>query len=254
MRKTTVATLAVLALIVLAGTGCTRVRLDDAPSTKTTTESRTVGLEGATSVDAEIVMGAGELSLSAEPSATEVLKADFAYSPPDWKPEVSYTVNGAVGKLDVRQPQSSSHALTFREMKNMWDLALTGAVPMTLDLTLGVGTSNVDLRGLDLVNGRKIGLTVLCGVGNSTIDLSGRPRPTDLSARIETGIGETVIRLPRSVGVRVSGREDGIGSTTADGLIARGDSWVNEAYAGTGPKIEIDLFRGIGDVTLELVD
>jgi hypothetical protein len=253
MRKTILATLAVLALLAIAGTGCTRVRLDDAPSTKTTTESKTVGLDGAKSLEAEIVMGVGDLRFSGEPSQTSAMEATFTYAPASWKPEVAYALTGEAGSLSVRQPDPSRTPFPDRA-RYVWDVKLTGAVPMTLDLTLGVGRSNVDLRGLDLVNGRKIGLEVLCGVGNSTIDLSRRPRPTDLSARIETGIGETVIRLPKGVGVRVSGRQNGIGSTGADGFIAQGDAWVNEAYAGDGPKIEIDLVRGIGDVTLELVD
>jgi len=68
------------------------------------------------------------------------------------------------------------------------------------------------------------------------------------------GVGKVVLRLPEGVGVRITGREDGVGSFAADGFIAQGDSWVNEAYsAASGPKIELDLTRGVGDVTLVLV-
>jgi hypothetical protein len=52
----------------------------------------------------------------------------------------------------------------------------------------------------------------------------------------------------------VTERNDGIGDFSADGFKADGITWVNDAWSGTGPKIEIDLTRGIGDVTLTLVD
>jgi hypothetical protein len=248
MRRRLTTGAVVLALVALAATtGCTRVRLTDDPSTRTTHDTKTVALESATSVEAEVHMGVGELTLSVEPTTTDLLKADFVYAPLSWKPTVDYKVASGVGQLFVEQPQTADVA-AFRDTQNTWDLKLGAGVPTTLKLRLGVGSSDVDLRGLDLT-----AIDAVTGVGKTTIDLSG-PRTTDLSGRIEAGVGSIVIRLPKNVGVRVSGRQDGVGRFSADGFKAEGDYWVNDAYAGPGPKIDIEFLRGVGDATLVLVD
>jgi hypothetical protein len=246
LRKTMMIALVVLAALAVATTtGCRAVRIAD--SNSVTNESKEVALEGATKIEADVTMGVGELNLSGEATTTNALKAGFSYSPASWKPEVSYAIAAGTGTLAVRQPESS-HVPTGDNARNTWDLVLAGGVPTDLSLELGVGRSTVDLRSIDVRN-----LHALTGVGDTTLDLSGA-RANGMTAKIEAGIGKLTLKLPRSVGVRVSGREDGLGDTSADGFVAQGNSWVNDAYAGPGPKIEIDLSRGIGELTLLLVD
>jgi hypothetical protein len=248
MRRILTAGAVLLAVVALAATtGCTRVRLSEDPNTRTTTDNKTVALGGATSVETEIRQGVGELRVSVEPTTTDVLKADFTYAPVSWKPTVDYSVSSGVGQLLVEQPNTTDVA-AFHDTENTWNVRLAGGVPTKLKLRLGVGTSKVDLRGLDLTS-----IDTVTGVGDSTIDLSG-PRTRDLTGRIEAGVGRITVRLPRNVGVRFSGRQDGVGNFTADGFKAEGNSWVNDAYSGPGPKIDIDFIRGVGDATLVLVD
>lgn len=248
MRRIAIAAVAVLAIVALATTsGCTRVRLADDPNTRTTTNTKTVALGGATSVETEIRIGVGELRLSAEPTTTDVLDARFVYAPLSWKPTVDYSVSSGLGRLLVEQP-STADVSAFRDTKNSWDVKLGGGVPTRLTLRLGVGSGKVDLRGLDLTS-----IDAVTGVGDTTIDLSG-PRAKDLTGRIEAGVGRITVRLPRNVGVRFTGRQDGVGNFTADGFKAEGNAWVNDAYSGSGPKIDIDFVRGVGDATLVLVD
>jgi hypothetical protein len=254
MRKTTIAIAALLAAGLLATTaGCTRVRLQDRPETRTTSEHRTVALGGATTVDANLTIGVGQLRLSAEPTSTEttgtdLLVADFVYAPTSWKPEIRYAVTaGRVGQLEVSQPRDSS-AQVFQNGKNEWDLALAGGIPTKLTLRFGVGTSDVDLRGIDVRE-----LDAVTGVGATTIDLSG-PRTSPVDVSIESGVGNLIVKVPRSMGVRVTGRQDGIGNFAADGFTAEGNAWVDAAYAGAGPKMEIRINRGVGDVTIVMTD
>lgn len=245
-RKTaTIALVALLALGALGVTGCRRVRIADQPDVKT--ESKTLPLDGATEVNAKIRMALGELTISGETSATDVLDATFTYGPADWKPEVSYAVSDGTGRLEVRQPESTLRP-NFRDAQNIWDVTLAGGVPTDLSLQLGVGRSTIDLRKVDVRE-----LDVLTGVGETTLDLSG-PRTTDVNVKIEAGVGKLTVKLPKGVGVRVAGRQDGVGDTSADGFMAQGNAWVNAAYGQAGPKIEVDLQRGVGEVTLLLVD
>jgi len=252
MRRTMTAALAALTLVAVLGatTGCTRVRLQDNPKTRTATVSDTVPLQGATRLTAEIAQGVGELTLRTSSEATGAVRTEFTYAPADWKPEVTSSVEASLATLSIRQPETDGIP-TFADVNNVrndWVVTLPAGVPTDLRLTFGVGKSDVDLRGLDL---RDVDVTT--GVGDSKIDLSG-PRTTDMTARIQSGVGKLTVRLPKGVGVRVNIRDAGIGQFVADGFTMQGSAYVNDAYSTAGPKIELDLVRGIGDVTLVLVD
>jgi hypothetical protein len=242
-----VLTVAVLAAVLLAATGCTRVRLQDSPNTSATTTNESIALSGATALEAKFSQGVGDLKVRAASSATDAVGAVFTYAPASWKPEVVSSVEGTSARLTITQPNHSDVTL-FSNMKNEWTVTMPRGVVTDLTLDLGVGHSDVDLRGVDLA-----GLNMDTGVGDTTVDLSG-PRTSDLSASIDSGVGTLTVRLPKNVGVRVTGHDDGVGTFKADGFISQGSDFVNEAYSGTGPKIEIDLNRGVGDVTLVLVD
>ncbi len=244
-RMITIALVALLATLALATTGCRAVRIADSSRVKTVTKD--VPLDSAAKIDADVEMAVGELTLSSEPTGTSAFSGDFTFGDPSWEPEVKYVVSGGTGSLDVRMPDSLK-VPSFKDVTNKWDVKLAGGVPTDLRLTLGVGKGDVDLSGVDVRT-----LKMVCGVGETVLDLSG-PRTDGVSAKIDSGVGDLTIRLPKGVGVKVDGRQDGLGDMTADGFIAQGDAWVNEAYAGSGPKIEIDLTRGVGNVTLVLVD
>jgi hypothetical protein len=246
--KTAIVVVAILALALLLGaTGCARVRLDDTASTASKTLSKKVALEGATRLKVDVTMGVGELTLSGLDSSGTAMTGEFVYAPSSWLPEVTYGVSEGTGTLSIRQPDNSS-VQPFARMKNAWDVKIARAIPTDLKLRLGVGTGAVDLRGVDLAS-----LDAVTGVGETTIDLSGA-RTTGFGARIETGVGKLTLRLPRSVGARVTGAKDGIGQFVADGETVSADSWVNDAWSGTGPKIDIVLNRGVGEVDIVTVD
>jgi len=125
---------------------------------------------------------------------------------------------------------------------------LADGVPINLCLALDVGTSIVDLRGVDVR-----GLEITTGLGDAAIDLSG-PRTADMKGSIQTGVGETTIRLPERTGVRVTGADAGFGELYADGFMLDGRDYVNASWDEPGPKMLIYLQRGVGDVRLVSVD
>lgn len=250
MRRLATALVVVAALAaLLAGTGCRRERLADAPGSEVRTETRSVPLGGAKRLDTALTVGVGELNVGAEatPSA-DAMDARFTFAPEGWRPEVTYSVEGTggVGRLTVSQPEDVE-PLKLRNPRNTWDVKLAAGVPTALKLVLGVGRSDIDLSGVDVTR-----LDLVSGIGETTLDLSGA-RMGDVTARIEAGVGKLTVRLPKGMGVRVVGREDGVGHFRADGFVARGNTWENPAYAsGAGPRMEITLVRGLGDVTLQL--
>ncbi len=247
-----------LALGVLAVAGCRRVELSDyqkgvvtVTTAPASTETTTAPLGGAQALNARLRMAVGDLSLSGGATAGQAFDASMHYQPKTWKPVVRYEPPGsaegtaaAIASLWIDQPEVKGQS--WPNMENSWKVKLASGVPTDLSLKLGVGTSNVDLSDVDIRT-----LELVTGVGSTTLDLTGA-RTATVTADVESGIGELTIKLPKDVGVRVTGGKEGVGDLSSNGFTQQGGALVNAAYAGSGPKIEIALTRGVGSVELRL--
>lgn len=239
----------VIGVLIVSGlvTGCTRVRLEDADGPEGS-RSQSVSLEGADRVKVNLQMGAGELRITPGTAADELMDASFLYRPESWNPLVEYDRDGDVGELVVRHKESTGPTLGFGATRSRWDIALSKRVPLDLTVALGAGSADLDLRGLGLEE-----FDIQMGAGEAILDLSGE-RVRDLSGSVQAGVGELTIILPRGVGVRVNGRQDGMGPWEAVGFKEDGNAWVNDAYTTSDVTIEIDVQRGLGDVVLRFGD
>ena len=206
---------------------------------------QTFGLAGAESVSVSITLGVGKLRLAG--GADSLLDARFEYNIPDWKPTVTYDVADGRGRLVVEQPSRVVGATWPGNVRYDWDLKLNPGVPLELEVNMGVGKSEVDLRGLDV---RRFSLAA--GVGEGRIDLSG-PRTSDLDASIKAGVGKLTLILPADIGVRVKA-QGGLGHVNAQGLAAQDDAWVNKSWGRTGTSLRIEVQGGIGEVDMRLTD
>jgi hypothetical protein len=210
---------------------------------KTETLRQKVGLAGAESVSASITIGVGRLRLAG--GADSLLDAQFEYNIPDWKPAVSYEVTDSQGRLIIEQPSRVVGATWPGNVRYDWLLKLNPGVPFELEVDMGVGKSEVDLRGLDV---RRFSLAA--GVGEGRIDLSG-PRTSDLDASIKAGVGKLTLILPADIGVRVKA-QGGLGHVNAEGLRTQDDAWVNDSWGKTKASLRIEVEGGIGEVDMRL--
>jgi hypothetical protein len=222
-------------LIAVLMNGCTSL-----PVGNVELDNRKIELGQARSVRAEINIGAGELHLSG--GAKPLLDADFIYNVSQWKPEVSYEVQGEEGKLRVRQP--SVEGLPRGDSKYEWNLSFNNRVPLDLRVELGAGKSTLLLGDLSLTK-----LEVETGVGETTIDLNGEWK-RDLNAKIEGGIGRLNVHLPSDTAVAVEAQK-GIGTVRVDGLRHDGKRYVNDAFGKTTPTLHIHIEAGIGEIRLK---
>lgn len=221
----------------LAGCG-SRARVGELRS-----ESKSVELENAKSVDVNINMGAGNLTVTG--GAEKLLEADFNYNVAKLKPEVEYTD----GTLVVQQPETESLPVLqgITDFRNEWNLHLADQVPMNLKINMGAGTSDLQLSGLSLT-----GLGLILGAGTSTVDLSGSwMHDTDIT--IDTGAANVTVRLPKDVGVRLN-VDRGPTVINAPGFNQDGNVYTNTAYGASDVTLHIDLQAGIGQLNLELVN
>jgi len=250
----------VIVAVLLVASGCSSgVRVG-----KLQTESKTVELGDATSVQVEIAMGAGELNVAG--GAAELLRADFAYNVAELKPEVDYSG----GKLTVRTPEVDTgigSLWDINEYRYEWDLRLNDDVPMEMKVSVGAGRTDLALGSLSLTR-----LDIATGAGEVLVDLSGSTALTklnvgggagaltvdltgawqdDLEASIAGGVGERILVLPRDTGVRVK-VEIGIGGVEAAGLNKDGEYYTNDAYGQSEVTLYIDVAGGVGETELRL--
>lgn len=247
--KTTVriALVAALATALLVTSGC-MIRREPLPGAgQSGSSSDQVALGDATSANVYVRMGAGRLAIDSAVLVGDVLRGSYEFSPASLQPEVKSTPHDDTIDVAIRQPEVRGINLGT-SIRSTWEIDLAEGVPMDLRVDLGAGEGDLDFSGLDLSN-----LTVRMGAGDATVDLSG-PRATDLQAAITAGVGELTIRVPEDVGVRVSGYEDGLGEWSYEGFTVDGDYLVNDAYGTSGTTLELDVQRGIGEVSLVLVD
>jgi hypothetical protein len=226
-------------LPLLAGTlwlsGC---MIDTAHTSALQYDSNTVEMGAAESVQVNLHMGAGELRVT--DGSQKLMRADFSYNVPSWKPSVHYENTGGRGILTVEQP-GGTHS--FGNTKYRWDLQLNNKVPMDLKVNFGAGDARLDVGSLALRS-----VEVDMGVGQLQMDLHGKPKH-DYEVHIRGGVGEATIRLPSDIGIWAEA-QGGLGAINVRGLRKEGDHWESDSYGRSKVKIKVDVQGGIGAVNL----
>lgn len=233
-----------LGVLLFAAAGCVRVEL---PEADVDSVSERIETGSATEIEATLDLGAGELDVvGGDPDAFE---GNFEFSQPAWRPEVEYEVADGTGELRVKTPDDLGFDFSLnRKSRYAWDLRLPTGLPLYLDVNIGAGQADLDLRGCDLWD-----LNVDLGAGDTSIDLSGE-WAHDMTASINAGAGKLTLKVPADVGVRLVGYRDGIGTYSADGFAQDGDALVNDAWETSEVRLDIELRRGIGEVVVKTVE
>jgi hypothetical protein len=224
-----------LVIGVLCLTGCV-VEVHSGP---TRHESREFERKGIERLRLELHMGAGEVKVRGD--AAQLAHADFTYNVDSWRPEVSYHTLGGTSDLSIEQPQGG-HA-HIGDTTYIWDIQAANDIPLELIAHLGAGDARLDLSSLTM---RRV--EVEMGVGELNMDLRGTPKH-DFDVRIQGGVGEATIHLPRDVGIYATG-SGGIGEIHTEGLRKQGDHWVNDAYDDAKVRIHVSVEGGIGQINL----
>ncbi len=221
----------IVAAVALAG--CTIEK-----PTATQTDFRVIERDDSEVVRVCLNMGAGDLRVGS--GTQKLMRADFAYNMPSWKPDVQYSSAAKRGTLRIEQPASKGGPGNF---KYDWDVRLNREVGIDLDVNFGAGQAVLDLGTLDMRS-----VDIKMGVGELKLDLRGRPQH-DYSVKIRGGVGEATVRLPQDFGV-LAEAHGGIGDVSAHGLRREGGRYFNEAYGHSKATIHLDIQGGVGSVKL----
>lgn len=240
---------ALAGLTVVGGTGCRRAPISDVEQSSGNARKSAdeLSLGGAERLVVDVEMGAGTLELDGAARPDYALDASYRYTDAAWTPVVDYEVVDGEGRLELAQPDLRTPRLVG-SILNEWKVALPADVPMELRVGMGAGESRLDLRGTQVRS-----VTLALGAGESSVDLSGE-WDHDVDADITAGVGELRLRVPADVGVRIWGRNEGIGDYRVDDEFRRdGDYYVNDAWANADVRMDIRIQRGVGEISVESV-
>ncbi|MFP4091299.1 MAG: toast rack family protein [Cyclobacteriaceae bacterium] len=252
------------ASILLLLTAC-EIRTGSGESGEVRQISQTIPLDKAESVRTDISMRAGRLMVKG--GAKNLLDTEIRFSREEWEPEIEYTSSGETGRLRIDQPEVSGINLNFNNnFVNDWTILLNDEVVQDLDVEIGAGETELDLRNLQLrsvdidagVGEHSINLSdtsvpqlrLNAGVGEVSVDLSGTWN-NDLEAEFNGGIGELNLLLPADIGIRmeISGA---LGSINAPGLNKDGNIYTNELYGQSDHVMELEVKAGIGEINVNV--
>ena len=219
----------------LSGCGFSAVTTGD-----TRNETVSFDLDDSKSVRVELSMGSGELRVAS--GTSKLMEGKFAYNVADWKPVVDYRAGGtSTGELKLSQPNSSGSS--FGNSVNNWDVKLNDGMPLEITANLGAGEANLELGRLNL---NRVELNI--GAGAMKVDLRGEPK-RDYTVQIRGGVGETIVQLPKDVGISATATK-GIGDIATEGLENRDGVWVNPDRIGAPVTVRLDVKGGVGQIRL----
>jgi hypothetical protein len=226
---------ALLALPLLTLVSCNQQDISGPP----VDEVKRASLEKSEMLNAEIRMGAGEISV--DPAPAKELIADFHYSSGGPKPGFRVDTTSFRARAVIDQSTSDGSALSLKE--NRWRVQIPKAIATDLDIKLGAGEARLNLGSLDL---RKVHIGM--GAGKVSADFLGTPT-RDYEVKIEGGVGECEVYLPKEVGIRAEAA-GGLGHIEVNGLDKKGDVWENAAYANAKTRIHLSVKGGVGEIRI----
>jgi hypothetical protein len=238
-----------LMVILLMVSGCTTVEVGELQ-----TESCSVELENADSVDVELDMSSGEMNIAG--GADKLLNAEFRYNVVAWKPEIEYNVVGSQGKLIVRQSQVKG--IIGPNARNEWDLCLNEDVPMDLSIDMSSGNCNFNmdsalLKTLEIdsssgnVDATLIGNQPLLKEIN--IDMSSGAASLELSGDFPSLSTMTIESSSGNVDADLNGNYSSLSSVDID--LSSGNAFV-DLSGNWGSDAQVELAASSGQITLSL--
>ncbi len=143
-----------------------------------------------------------------------------------------------------------------------WDLALTDAIPLDLNISLGVGESTLDLSDLQVseldlsigVGETSINLPVGKytakvdgGVGQTTIVL---PAKGQIQLKVDGGVGEISIELPDNMAAKINVDRGVSGLSVPAGFDKNEDTYTTPDFDEAENWVEISIDQGIGNIAI----
>ncbi len=209
-------------------------------------------LKGAKRVDVTIAMGVGDLRLGALVDSPNLLEGNLSY-PERWgaAPRVTYSVSGERGHLLMQSRGKADWVapvfiapFSGSSGGEKWTVQLSPRVPLSLHVDAGASSSVLDLSRLQITD-----LTVKSGVGR--MDVLFPPEGERMTARINGGVGELILRIPEGLPARIT-VDGGLGSVHVAPRFERHDNvYETPGYNTAESRLEVEVDGGVGSLRVE---
>ena len=199
-------------------------------------------LGGATQAQVIIAAGAGTLRIEALPESADLIKGLIRLGRGE-RVARDFAVEDNTATITLR-----SEGPTFGPFiggwgyERAWDLGLSPGVPLRLEISLGVGQSDVDLTGLTVSD-----LEVSMGVGYTRVILPDEGR---FQAKIDGAIGQTIVVIPAGLAARIRVDTGLAASQLPAGYQRRGDVYTSPGYESAEDRVYLEVSQAIGNVTI----
>lgn len=91
------------------------------------------------------------------------------------------------------------------------------------------------------------------GIGSSILDFSGNFQQ-HAQLKFNVGIGKVILKLPRTVGIRIKINKSFLSSVAIDNVYKRNGYYYNENWGNSNASMDIQINTGIGRVVIQWVD
>jgi len=188
------------------------------------------------------------------------------YSVPQERIEESYEKDGSTihyylgNDWEPSFPDSLSQS---EKQKLSWQLNLTEEIPLDLNLSLGVGESDIDLSDIQLTE-----LDLNIGVGQVSVELPegeyaayikggvGQtivtlPEAGKIDLKVSGGVGEIIIYIPEKMAAQINIDRGIAGLSLPNGYRQNEDTYTSPNYSGSDSRVNIELDQGIGNISIQ---
>jgi hypothetical protein len=243
---TAVTALAVVAGIIwLVGVMNTDPLRPQSAASNTTTISQELG--EVSQLNVQLQLAAAEAYVNGLSDSQYAVQGDYTTNT-NLGVTVEYRTAGNTGYLIIRQGgenQDNSAVLFGQEIAAQMNLGLPSGIPIDLKVEMGAGEVTLDLSGLDI---HSVSLAGGAGSLNVTLPAQGR-----FPVEVSTGVGEIIIRVPRSMEARLSSQGVLSSLDVPSRFEPLGDrTWQTAGYTEAADRAEITINQAVGSV--EIVD
>lgn len=200
-------------------------------------------LEGATQAEVSISFGVGTLKLGALGDSRQLIEGTVDLGKGETLISAHQVkANRATLTLNSKMSTPFNYPISYTKDKT-WALNLNSGVSLNLSIDTGVGTSELNLRRLNVSD-----LSINAGVGKTAIVLPQRGR---YDVRIDAGVGEVIIEVPEGLEVQIK-VDSALGGVEMPGSYERsGSTYSSPGYKNTaGDRAEVKINGGVGRIVV----
>jgi hypothetical protein len=186
-----------------------------------------------------LAVGVGRLELTAGSDARTLIAGDVRIHS-NQRLERDYQLNGSTAVFRLEEKSKGSISTSGNDLR--WNLNLAKNIPSDLQISSGVGETNINLTDLNITR-----FSLNSGVGRSTITF---PATGQISANIRGGVGQMIVRIPSGLGAKIHA-SSGLGGVVVNGTYTRdGQNYTSSNY-NTQNHLDLEISGGVGQIRID---